>query len=654
MQMPDGVERVVAVDTETVGDAPYMVQWTDTPGWAEVLYADGRSDLSGVRDALSREGTLTVFHNALFDMRVLNAVGITPWRCTDTMFMAYLLGYNAIGLKTLAYRLCGMVLTPYATVVADSTKRKTLAYLKRVMEQEWPDPDPVPYRKNDGAYAVKKPRNIAWKVARLLKDYEEGKQGTDLRKRWLDMDGIQVVEDALGVVPQGSLDDIPEADAVRYAGMDADATLRVHGVLWPQIVHNRLEEPLARDIACVKMVTDMMQTGIQVDASVFASIHEELTHRKDVISACIEQDLTGKYINPNSRDQVMLALADARISVANTSSKALDKLRDNKLVSAVQQYRELSKLDSTYVRALPTFVKPDGRIHTLIGMTGTVTGRLTSSNPNLMNQPVRTAMGRAIRKAFVPRPGCVLLCADYSQIEMRMVAHCSGDSNLVQLFKDNKDVHAHTAARMFGIDISEVDDKKHRYPAKRTGFGIVYGIGAQGLMDVFYHEGVTAFGECDCEAFIDKWFQAYPGVRDYMSDVAAEARRYGYVRDMFGRIRYVPEVYSGVKSVQAEGLRKAGNAPVQSGAQGVIKQAMADLTPIYMELQKSFVCDPVLQVHDELIWEVSSDWVEVAAPVIADTMVNAVRLEVPVAVDVEIGRESWGELEAYGRWMSTT
>lgn len=242
---------------------------------------------------------------------------------------------------------------------------------------------------------------------------------------------------------------------------------------------------------------------------------------------------------------------------------------------------------------------------------------------------------------------CSLLALDYSQIELRVAAHESQDPTMLNIFHNDGDMHMTTACSMFGLPPEEIDDKKHRRPAKTTNFGTIYLIGAKGLWTQFQHEGLTEFTEKDCQGFLDSWRETYPGFFDWVHEVSAEARRTGMVRDLFGRIRWIPELDSSLKYIREAGIRQAVNAPIQSGAGGIIKEAMRQLRPVVKRWQDmDVICRPLLQVHDELIFEVEDEWLPMIAPQFHEIMVGAVELSVPVKVDVEVDR-NWKELEAY-------
>jgi DNA polymerase-1 len=228
---------------------------------------------------------------------------------------------------------------------------------------------------------------------------------------------------------------------------------------------------------------------------------------------------------------------------------------------------------------------------------------------------------------------------------MRVAADQSQDPYMMSIFWNDQDIHTMTARRMFQkLEPEPIDDKKERYPAKRTGFGVLYGISPAGLVDVFYHDGVTTFSEGDCARFIDDWFNTFPGVVEWINRTKAEARRTGMVRDMFGRIRYTPEVYSALEYVRDAGLRQAVNAPIQSGAQGIIKEAMKQLMVPYRAWQEAgYYVKVLMQIHDELIFEVEDGILPYVIPQFKQFMVEAVKLSVPVKVDAEVGK-NWAEL----------
>jgi DNA polymerase-1 len=244
-----------------------------------------------------------------------------------------------------------------------------------------------------------------------------------------------------------------------------------------------------------------------------------------------------------------------------------------------------------------------------------------------------------------------LVAIDESQVEMRCAAHESQDAYMLKLFRDGADIHTMTASKVYGKPPEEIDDKKERYPMKRAGFGVLYKITGAGLLDVFYHEGITSYSESDCDHFSNEWYGVFPGVRKRQDSVRGFAIRNGYVADMFGRRRWIPEVASALPFVKEAGIRQAINCPIQSLAQQIIKECMRQLMPRVREWQAAgFTLLPLLQIHDELLFEMDEEIVEAVVPQFSEIMVHAVELSVPVKVDAEVGH-SWLDMVGFDKWM---
>ncbi|MFA5186635.1 MAG: DNA polymerase A family protein [Patescibacteria group bacterium] len=244
-----------------------------------------------------------------------------------------------------------------------------------------------------------------------------------------------------------------------------------------------------------------------------------------------------------------------------------------------------------------------------------------------------------------------LVAIDFSQIEMRKAADESQDAYMCQIFHDGLDIHTMTASKVYRKPPEEVDDKKERYPMKRAGFGVLYKITGAGLLDVFYHEGITMYSESDCDRYIEEWYGVFPGIRKWQESVRGFAIRNGYVVDMFGRRRWIPEVNSALPFIKEAGIRQAINYPIQSGSQQMIKEAMGQLMPRVRGWQSlGFILKPLLQIHDELLFEVDEEIVEAVVPQFSEIMVHAVELSVPVKVDAEVG-PNWGCMESFDKWM---
>ncbi len=391
-------DRVLFIDTEKTGEKPWSVQWQegDDAAWMWVVGETGR----GVD--LARAGTLTVVHNALFDIPVLRSLGIHPTLIADTMQMAYLLGMDAIGLKTLAYRLCGIQLREFDEVTAEATQHKAREYLMRIVGQEWEDPLPIPYFDDKGQQKLKWPQNIRRKVMALLKKYDAGPT-INLHEKWYAMEkegGRGQVEEKLGKMDRGWLCDIDRAEAEEYALGDVKATAAIFPILWPQIQSLGLEETFWRDMGAMEMVMEMEANGCALDIGYFRQLGEDIRNEVTVLEGALET-LVGRRVNVNSHIQVGRLMQQLEIPAEGTGAEVLDRYRHIPEVRLVQEIRGLLKLLGTYVDKFPGMVDGDLRLHTRLSMTRTDTGRLASSKPNLQNIPVRTEWGKKIRRGFV-------------------------------------------------------------------------------------------------------------------------------------------------------------------------------------------------------------------------------------------------------------
>ena len=393
------------------------------------------------------------------------------------------------------------------------------------------------------------------------------------------------------------------------------------------------------EMPLLPVLTQMEHVGVHIDTGVLKQISDSIEGRIQQLHDQIIE-LAGEDFNINSPKQLghilfdVLGL-DSRKSKKNkngwsTNEKVLEKLKDDHPVPAkVIEYRELAKLKSTYLDALPQLINAnDGRIHTSFNQTVTTTGRLSSSNPNLQNIPVRTELGRRIRTAFVAPENGVFLSADYSQIELRLLAHLSGDEGLIAAFRSGEDFHAQTAARVFGVPVEEVTPEMRSH-AKAVNFGIVYGQQAFGLGQSLH------IPMAEAQEMIDRYYRAYPGVREYLDRTVAEAHETGYAVTMFGRKRHIPELNSSNVNMRHFGERTAMNHPMQGSAADIIKLAMIRVEQrLRAEGLKSRM---VIQVHDELDFECPNDEVERLTELVGDVMDNVVELSVPLTADIQTG-----------------
>ena len=446
---------------------------------------------------------------------------------------------------------------------------------------------------------------------------------------------------------QKNMRSVPDEKLKEYAVEDADVTLQLKEIFEPKIRAQGLE-PLSSQIEMplIPVLALMERNGVILDTDELKKITYGL--REDIIA--LEKEiyvLAGTEFNISSPKQlgdilfIRLKLDDkARLTKTRqfiTNEEILQRLaHKHPIVDKVLEYRGLKKLLSTYVEALPQLVDArTGRIHTSFNQAVAATGRLSSNNPNLQNIPVRDERGREIRKAFVPAPGCIFLSADYSQIELRLMAHLSKDSNMIADFLSGNDIHAATAAKIFGVDIKDVT-REMRGRAKTANFGIIYGISSFGLSERLN------IGRKEAKDIIDGYFNSYPGVKTYMEESIKKAREAGFVTTMFGRRRYLRDIQSRNQVARGNAERNAINAPIQGSAADIIKIAMIRINDKLKS--ESFKSKMILQVHDELIFEtVESELDRLREMVIAE-MSGAARLDVPLMVDWGTGK-NW--LEAH-------
>ncbi len=446
---------------------------------------------------------------------------------------------------------------------------------------------------------------------------------------------------------QITMDQVPLERAATYACADVDMTCRLVDGLQNDL-RQRGQELLFREVEMplVPVLVAMERTGVRLDVEVLRQMSRELDKRLQAIEEEI-YEWVGYRFNLNSTQQLSDALfvklnlptsglRKNQSGYYSTAADVLESLRGHHpVIELILEQRQLTKLKGTYVDALPQLINPrTGRVHTSFNQTGTVTGRISSSNPNLQNIPIRTEVGREVRRAFVAEPGWQLLSADYSQIELRVMAHISQDSGLLGAFMRDEDIHAATAAAVLGISISEVT-KEQRRIAKSVNFGLSYGQGAFGLAQQ------TGMSREEANKFIKTYFEKYPGVLRYIEQTKRLAAEQGYVQTLLGRRRYFPNLAKMRGPERARAEREAINMPIQGTAADIIKIAMIRLHRTLQE--RAMRARMVLQVHDELVLEVPDEELEATIPLVREVMSNAIQLAVPLKVDVEVGK-NWLEM----------
>jgi len=444
---------------------------------------------------------------------------------------------------------------------------------------------------------------------------------------------------------QINFSEVPLDQATAYAAEDADVTFRLHQHLWPRLnevpslvkLFDEIEMPL------VPVIARMERNGVRIDVAMLRTQSNELAKRLLEIER-EAHTLAGQPFNMGSPKQIqeilygnhkLPVLKKTPTGQPSTAEEVLQELAlDYPLPRLILEYRGLSKLKSTYTDKLPEMINPrTGRVHTSYHQAVAATGRLSSSDPNLQNIPVRTAEGRRIRQAFVAPPGCQIMSADYSQIELRIMAHLSGDAGLIQAFAAGQDVHRATAAEVFGV-VPELVSGEMRRAAKAINFGLIYGMSAFGLARQLRIDRAAA------QEYVERYFARYPGVREFMERTREVARRQGYVETLFGRRLHTPEISAANMTRRQAAERAAINAPMQGTAADLIKLAMLAVDRWIQE--SALDIRMIMQVHDELVFEVAQGAVEVAREHIRRAMSDVTTLSVPLVVDVGVGG-NWDE-----------
>ncbi|MCH8185218.1 MAG: DNA polymerase I [Chloroflexi bacterium] len=522
-------------------------------------------------------------HNANFDMTVLARCGVEVRNLTfDTMLAAHVSGRKSIGLKALALDCLNEELPPIDKLIGTGRKQITMA---------------------------------------------------------------QVAIEA----------------AADYAAADADFTQRLRRVLAQELEDKKIRDLFDTvEMPLVPVLVRMQQNGVVLDSEMLNRMSAELGSRLGEIEAGM-YDLVGHQFNLNSSQQLGDVLfKELRLPPTkrtqkgfSTDASSLEGLKDlldqgkgdnvdpkaYAVLDRILEYRQLSKIKSTYVDALPALVNPEtGRIHTSYNQTGSATGRVSSNDPNVQNIPVRTELGRQVRRAFVAQDGSeewTLLAADYSQIELRILAHVCRDPGLLEAFQNGEDIHAATASSVYDVPIDDVTDEMRRI-AKIMNFGVLYGLSSYGISQ---QTGLTSE---EGSAFIKTYFGRYPGIRDYIESTKLKVKQDGYVETLLGRRRYIPEISSGNRMVRAAGERMAINMPIQGTAADVIKIAMIRIQERLDALKMRSMM--ILQVHDELIFEVPEVELEQMKAIVMELMPSAMTMVVPLEVELKTGA-TWGDME---------
>lgn len=483
-------------------------------------------------------------------------------------------------------------------------------------------------------------------ISYLLEGAQHGHGMDELAKLYLNHETIKY-KDVVGAGRnQVTFDKVPLDLALAYAAEDADVTYQLYSLLKPRLLTEQqctLYETLERPL--IPILVDMEYRGIKVDPLVLKKLSHDFGKRLEDIEKQI-QDQSGENFNVASPKQLGDVLFEklklpggkkGKTGAYGTAADVLESLSEQgfSIANTLLEWRQLSKLKSTYTDALTRQINPKtGRVHTSYAMAITSTGRLASSDPNLQNIPIRTEEGKKIRSAFLASPGMKLLSVDYSQIELRLLAHMANLPELQQAFKENKDIHIETAAQVFGIPLDQVTAEL-RQRAKAINFGIIYGISPFGLA---VQLGISRE---NASQYIQTYFKCYPGIQAYMERMKQDAREKGYVTTLLGRRCFIPDIHSRDPNRRGFAERQAINAPLQGGNADIIKKAMIKLDRFFKE--RNLNAHMLLQVHDELIFEIGDADLEKIEPLIVSTMQSITTLSVPLIVEATVG-ETWAEI----------
>ncbi len=483
----------------------------------------------------------------------------------------------------------------------------------------------------------------------MVAAYLLGEKSLSLKALAFSKLGIEMtpITDLIGSgAKQISMSQVEVNRAADYACADADMTLRLAELLSTELHQQGLWQLFSQvEMPLVPVLLGMERNGVALDKELLRQMSHRLGEQLMRLEAEIYNSV-GHRFNINSPQQISsvlfeeLKLSSARKTKSgffSTDASIIEGLRGaHPIVDNLLQYRHLAKLKSTYIDALPSLINPKtGRVHTSFNQTRTATGRLSSSEPNLQNIAVRDELGKEIRQAFVAPAGSCLLAGDYSQIDLRALAHLSQDKSLLSAFHQEEDIHATTAAQLFGVDALQVTPDMRRL-AKTVNFGVIYGMSGYGL------EQATELSREEAARFIASYFEKYPGVKQHLESTKEQARKAGYVQTLLGRKRSIPEINSSNRQVREAAERMAINMPVQGTSADIIKVAMINL---YREMDKrQLKSKMLLQVHDELVFEVLQEELEEMRQLVPQAMSTAIELSVPLKVDIKTGN-NWGEME---------
>ena len=677
--------RVFACDTEGTRKDPIYIQISDREGYGYCVDAQDRALISRIDERFQSADVRVIFHSALHDLGVMRAMDMrVPAHFDDTMTRAYVLQSEPLSLKALARRHAGMRMQSYTEVIAPAQHWRALAYLQEALANA---PESWTLARErveivEGVAKIRKPWTLVRRIKRILDDCRKVRatrtskradadvrakhERIDLVARWrnLPIESRQEIERERGPFPIATLRDVARTRAIQYAGRDPDATLRVLAPLQAQSHALELDDVCALDCAVMPMFERMQANGLALDLDRVRVLSREMAREMKRSASALARACGIPGINPNSTPQLLRAITRLRLpKPTKTTDSGAPKVDDSYLegqrtrlgsgaqydaLTNVVHYRECLKIKSTYTDPFLILCDPDGRLRGHWRLTQVVTGRPSMSEPNLLNIPIRTELGRRVRACFIAPEGTRLCTADYSGIEMRLLAHVAQDERMIGVFRRGEDIHDFTASRIFDLPIARLNKIEHRIPAKMVGFRTMYGGGAKGLREGLAKEGVQ-WSLDKCQEFIDDYTRKlYPGIGRYMRRTIRQARVHGYVREpLAGRIRYLPHAASEDDRLRASAEREAINFPIQGAAASLMKRGMVALwrgLQAFWRTHPQVRAEPLLQQYDELTFEADEDCVDTLERIVLDSMSNAAELRVPIKVSWSTARD-WASLE---------
>ena len=666
LRAPEIITPPTAIDTEGVPGRPFSVQYSWWPDMALVVSAEDAKwlDFRGP----------VIFHNAKYDVRMLREMGVklppvNLWH--DTMVRAYCRQDLPHGLKPLSYRLLRRPMQSFDDTVRRHFNPKAIEYLRTVAAcKGWGRPDETLIEDSTtGSLRIYRPQAVNVRAGTIVRSFEKKPDETDIHALWYNITPEQRadVEAVMGPFPKYGIELVPRAEADTYGGTDAAATLAIHQILDAEPV----PDVYAQDVACIPALVEIETTGLPFSVERAADLNRRFLDEALSARAEMREIADKPNLNPGSVKQISEVLfkdwgirsprktkltgndstddrALSTLALQWATKRDPDAAKIHRFITLLQEYREVRKLSGTYVGpdAIPAKVR-DGRIYGRINNTQVVSGRLSSSDPNLQNIPSRTERGKLIRSCFVAPDGHTLLSVDYSQIELRVLAHESGDPALIEAFTGAEDLHRKTEKYIFGVPDEKAGTK--RVAAKTFNFRIAYagpGGSPRGLQEQLFLDGIVLPVEA-CADYRDRWFEMYPRVAAFLRAAGDEARRYGYASTAGGRRRYLPFArLNDVPRARAEAERQAGNVNIQGRAQEVIKGSMVRWDKSYREkvnrIAPTKLC---MQIHDELLFEVgtrdSKILCRVADRIIRMMLAGTEHFAVPILAEAKAGTD-WG------------